>query len=315
MVHLGQLERLDLRSVWGHEALDFTPWLADHIEQLGDALGIELELIGKESNVGKFALDLLARDLGTGREVVIENQFSQTDHDHLGKLLTYAAGVDAQTVIWLAEEVREEHRQALDWLNQRTDEDTEFFAVVGEVLRIGESLPAIQFRPVVFPNEWQKARRQAARGKRSERGEAYRVFFQALIDELREEHQFTGARKAQPQSWYGFASGYSIAEYSASFARGGRARVDLYIDDGDVDENKELFDDLFAQRQEIETAYGARLEWERLDDKQASRVAVYTDGSIEDDPQRLDAVAEWMIAQLLRMRAVFGPRLAEWNDE
>jgi hypothetical protein len=310
-MQLGELERMDLRSVWKNEAYDFTPWLAENIDRLGDSLGLELELVEQEKNVGDFALDLLARDLGSGRDVVIENQFSQTDHDHLGKLLTYAGGVDAGTVIWLAEKVRDEHRQALDWLNQRTDSETQFFAVVVEVLRIGESLPAIQFRPVVFPNEWQKTRRQTARRTVSKRGEAYREFFQGLIDRLREEHHFTGARAGQPQNWYSFASGKPSFTYGASFALGGRVRVEVYLDSGDADANKEMFDSLAAERDAIESEYEATLEWERLDEKRASRIAAYRSGSVDDDPDTLAEIADWMIDNLRRMKAVLGPRLSD----
>src|SRR5262245_47289286 len=125
---LGKLTRVDPRTVWKHEALDFTPWLEEHIEELGEALGMDLEVIERESAVGSFSVDLLAKDLGSGRKVIIENQLAQTDHTHLGQLITYAAGLDAKVVIWVSPEFRDEHHKALDWLN-RGDGPVHYFGV------------------------------------------------------------------------------------------------------------------------------------------------------------------------------------------
>ena len=124
MPDFGELKAVNIRGLWPNEARDFTPWLAENIERLGEALGMDLEIAAREADVGDFSLDLLAKDLGSGRHVVIENQFGATNHDHLGTLLTYAAGVDAVAVIWLTETVRDEHKQALEWLNRRTDAES-----------------------------------------------------------------------------------------------------------------------------------------------------------------------------------------------
>jgi hypothetical protein len=307
MKQLSKMKRLNLRDVWAKEASDFTPWLAENIEELGEALGMDLELEAKEASVGDFSLDLLAKDLGKSRIVVVENQLAQTDHDHLGKLLTYAAGFGASVVIWVAESIREEHRQALEWLNQRTDTDTEFFGVVIEVLQIDDSRPAYNFKPVVFPNEWQKSKRSQAVGSVSGKGEAYRQYYQPLIDELREKHKFTGARVAQPQNWYAFSSGVSGIHVSAVFAGNDTARVELYIDLRDFETNKALFDWLHGQKDTIEKECGFTLSWERLDERRASRITVSRSGSIESGAEDLEEIRKWQIQRLLIFKKLFGP--------
>jgi len=314
MPDFGEIKSVDIRQVWANEARAFTPWLADNIGRLSEALGMDLEIAAREADIGDFSLDLLAKDLGTGRHVVIENQFGATDHDHLGKLITYAAGVDAAGVIWLTEAVRDEHRQALEWLNRRTDADVHFFAVVVQVVRIDDSKPAVLFKPVVFPNEWQQAARETAERQASPRGEAYRRYFQVLIDELREKHRFTGARAAQPQNWYLFPSGVQGVGYGTSFAQGGRVRAELYIDQGDAESNKVLFDALLKQREVIEQELKGSLEWERLDDRRASRIAAYREGTIDSSEEKLAEIRAWAVDTLLRLKKVLGPRIARSQD-
>ncbi len=307
--HFGELKRVDPRSIWPDEARFFTPWLAQNIDKLAEVLGMELELVEVEKSVGDFAVDILARDLGTGSEVVIENQFGSTDHDHLGKIITYASGVGASAVVWIAESIREEHRQALEWLNERTDSETQFFGIVIELLQIDESRPAFHLRPIVFPNEWKKNRRARIDRAVSPKAQKYREFFQGLIDRLRRDHHFTNARVGQPQNWYSFSSGFSGITYGAVFAQGRRVRAEIYIDQGDQDANKALFDRLFQQREEIEAEFGSELHWERLDDRRACRIAAYRPGSIEDPKEDLAQFEDWLVENLLRFKEVFSPRL------
>src|SRR5699024_9041913 len=210
--------------------------------------------------------------------------------DHLGKLLTYAAGFDASTIIWISESFREEHRQAIDWLNQRTDGETLFFGVVVGLIKIDDSRPAFTFRLAASPNEWQKNRSRTTGASVSSKGEKYRAYFQSLIDELREKYSFTSARVGQPQNWYTFASGTRGISYGANFASGGKARTELYIDLEDFEKNKYVFDELRRDRSAIESMFDEPVSWERLDDKRASRLAFYRDASIFDSDSDLEQI-------------------------
>ena len=311
MVDLGKLQRLDPRTVWKHEALDFTPWLAAHIEELGEVLGLDLELQETEAGVGDFSADIIGKDVGRDRLVVIENQLGATDHSHLGQLVTYAAGREAKVIVWVAREFREEHRQALDWLNRSSAEGTEYFGVVIELWQVDNSKPALNLKLVAAPNNWSRSSR-TTKGPGtgvSEKGVAYQRFFQALLDELREKHQFTNAKMGQAQSWYAFTSGVTGFKYSASFANKDRLRTELYIDTGDADANERALQYLQKSQAEIEKEFGETLSWEDLQDKRACRVACYQPGTIEDSDEALEKYRAWVVERLLRLKKVFGPRL------
>lgn len=307
MTDFGEIKPVDIREIWPNETTDFTPWLVDNIERLGQALGMELEVQEREADVGDFSLDIMAKDLGTGRTVVIENQLTETDHDHLGKLLTYAGGFDAGVLVWISKELRDEHRKALEWLNEQTGPDVDCFGVVIEVIRIDDSKPAFNFKTMVFPNEWQKDK-GGGRVVASPKAEAYREYFQGLIDELRTKHKFTGAKVGQPQNWYSFSSGVRGLIFSNSFAQGGKVRAEIYIDLQDKDRNKKLFDRLREQQFEIEKEFGDSLSWERLDDRRACRIAVYREGSIDISTAMRDELREWSIENLLKLKRLLLPK-------
>ena len=274
---------------------------------------MDLKVQQREASVGRFSLDLLARDVGNNRAVIIENQLEPTDHSHLGQLLTYAAGYDASAIVWIAKEFRDEHRAPMDFLNGRTGEDTEFFGVVVELWKIENSRAASHFMVVSAPNDWQKQTKSQA-NPTSERGERYREFFQPLIDNLREDQKFTRARrvrKAQPQSWSSFSTGYRGTSYNPSFAVNKRARVEVYVDNGDKDWNKQLFDQMKERKAEIESEIGGDFEWDRLNERQACRISAVRPGSIDDEPETLEEIREWMIDRLIAFERVFGPILAE----
>ncbi len=312
------IERVkDIRSIWPNEADNFTPWLADNLSALGKALVLDLDLedVVKEAPVGTFKLDIRTRVVGSGRPVVIENQLGSTDHSHLGQLLTYAAGFDANVIVWIAEEFKDEHREALDLLNRRTDEESEFFGVVVEVWKIDDSRPAPHFRVVSAPNDWRKQsigrRRQA---NVSEKGEQYRQFWQPLLERLNREDGWN-VRTDNTASWFTAGSGIAEVWRDMSFyVRNREAAVELSLQTPNKDWNKSFFDLLKESRGEIEAELGTELMWERLDDNKTSRVGIHRRGSIDASPQELDEIRSWMFDNVVRFKQIFPPYLREVRD-
>lgn len=300
---LGRLEPVVARSIWTNEARDFTPWLLANAERLGEALGIELELTAAEHPVGGFALDLVGRDLTNDAVLIVENQLEGTDHSHLGQILTYAAGTGASTIVWLATAFREEHRQALDWLNEQTAENIHFFGIQISVVRIGDSLPAPLLDVVAKPNDWQKQVRSAARSRSlGGRAEKYRQFWARYLERLAAERPSWGRRSTpQPSNWMSFAGPLPGTQINPSFASGGRLRHELYIDTGDGTENEQLLEHFVAYRSTIEQAYGMPLEFEALEGKRACRIAEYREGIVTDETSWEDYIA-WFLDRGQRLR-------------
>jgi hypothetical protein len=213
----GRLEEINLRAGWLDEARDFTPWLAqtENLEILGDALGMELEPVSTEQGVGPYKADILAIDPATNTYVLIENQLEKTDHSHLGQIITYSAGLEAKTIVWIARRFTDEHRAALDWLNQISEESINFFGIEVELWKIGNSSPAPRFNVVSKPNEWTKsihASRQPSKltdsqGIQLEYWSGFNEFLESACSKLK-------PRKPYPQNWiaYGIGkSGFTLA--------------------------------------------------------------------------------------------------------
>lgn len=309
-VALGSLSRVDAREIWKNEAADFTPWLAMNIDLLAAALGIDLEVEATEVDVGDFRIDIVARDTSTGHGVIVENQLAPTDHSHLGQLLTYAAGHKAQAMVWIAPRFRDEHRQVLDWLNDNTTEDINFFGVEIELLRVNDSPPAPHFKLVAEPNEWAKATKKPA-GEPTERGIADQRFFTAILERFKQDRPYaTSASRVGPQSWFGFSGGRSGFQLNWAIFGGTQLRVELYIDAGEREANKAYFDHLNQRRNAIESATGMPLVWERLDNRRASRIAAEFSRSIDragsdEDPEAV----VWAAATMVRFYDAFHPIL------
>ena len=295
---LSKLTLVDPRTVWPHEAHDFTPWLLAHSDHLAEVLGIELELTANEHPVGGFSLDLIGQDLTNDCTLIVENQLATTDHSHLGQLLTYAAGTDAATVVWMATQFREEHRQALDFLNEIAGDEARFFGIEINVVRIDNSAPAPLFRLAAEPNDWhaQFASATKAAQRTGGKGPLYLQFWQSFLEEaaLRSVPWYR-PRKPQPANWLEVLYLRAGLRFSVSFAQGGRLRSELYIDTGDAEENLAFFEGLKARRAEIEAVFGEALDWQELPKRRACRIAWYGVGDITNESEHaafIDALIE-----------------------
>lgn len=311
---LGKLERIPLRKAWAHEAGEFTPWLAqaDNLTLLAESLGLsELELVGVEHPVGDFKVDILCTD--DGGKVIIENQLEKTNHTHLGQILTYAAGVGARKVIWLAEAFRTEHVAALEFLNQHTTDELDFFAVEIELWRIGDSPMAPSFNVVVKPNDWAKTGQQNAKAAATTTPTKQRQlkFWTGWQAWLQAKGSTLRTQKPLPQHWTNIALGRSGIHLAATVnSRESRVGMEVYIDH---DNSKGMFKQLQAHQAEIDAALGAKLEWMELPDGHACRILeIRADSPLENEDQWPMYFA-WLENAALRMSEVFRPLVKELN--
>jgi len=269
---LSKLKKVDLREEWQHEATDFTNWLAqeENLQLLSEEIGIDITLVQTEASVGKFSVDILAEEENTGRKIVIENQLETTNHDHLGKIITYASGFDAEIVIWIVKDVRDEHKKAVDWLNEHTDEKINIFAIRMELWQIGDSPYAPKFHVVSKPNDWAKAIKQSTVQSDLSDRRLMQLEFWTQFKEYATSRQSTlRLRKAYPQHWYDISIGNSKSHLSLVVdADNEQIRCEFYIPD-----SKPLFKLLHDSKEAIEAKLPAHeLEWMELEGKKASRV-------------------------------------------
>ena len=307
-----ETEQADVRDKWEHEAHNFTPWLAENLHRLGDELDMNLEAVQTEVPVGPYFLDILARDAEDGVKVAIENQLEETDLHHLGQLLTYATGCDAQVAVWVAPEFCYEHAQALHRLNKWTKESVRFFGVKVEVIKKagGEDLEA-RFRKVVYPGGWNKEITLPS-GEMPATKRKYHEFFQPLVTKLIGEGFTDKAVNHWGHTGRLFPSGFDEETgYAVSFGKNG-AWVSLHVRMWDsVDRNNRIFDELQRAKPEIEESLDAEWVWERFDPYSFFEISIRRDSSIDDPPEKLEEIRGWMLDQLPKLKGVLDPRLAE----
>jgi len=297
-IDLARLESVDIREVWKHEARDFTQWLSkpENLHLLGETIGLELEPIEPESRVGKFSADIFAKDVDTDRKVIIENQLEDSDHDHLGKCITYASGKGADVIVWIVRKANEEHSKAIEWLNERTDSDLAFFLLEIEAWKIGDSAVAPKFNIVEQPNEWARAvKRQTGV---SEINLIYQRFWAAFADYARRREDFSShfrTTKPLPQNWMAFASfatGCHLSLVANSFYK--RIIVKVY-----VSQHSPYLDTFLERYGEIEKAIGSSFECGTAKDKTFSVVKKF---DVEHAEERWPEAFDWFCNTLLKVK-------------
>lgn len=296
MTNLGTLKEItDLRSIWPHEALNFTPWVAENVDLLADAVGLDITVDEIESSVGDFNVDIYASETGTDRKIIIENQLEDTDHDHLGKLITYASGKGADVVIWVVKHAREEHKAAVEWLNNHTDDKIGFFLCEIKLFQIGDSQIAPAFTVVERPNDWTKEIRKTASANSTQQQRL--EYWQAFNDYAFSDANFSrifNKRKPTTDHWMDFSIGSSACHIAVSQIQKRKAvDVELYIND-----DKELFKSLFAHKDEIEKNMEMELEWKELPERKASRILIEKTVDLDDRatwPEQFDYIMDTCI--------------------
>ncbi len=309
-MELVKLEKIDLRKQWEKEDLDFTPWLAqeENIELLSDVIGIELEVQGQEENVGPFRADILCTDTANSNYVLIENQLEKTDHTHLGQLMTYAAGLDAVTIIWIAQKFTEEHRAALDWLNNITNDTFNFFGIEIELYKINPSTATPMFKIVSKPNDWTKSVRKTASSQNlTETKLLQQDYWASLKNYMEDSKSKIKINKPLPQNWTNIAIGKSDFWITASMStKNNTLTVWLSISGEKAKQNFDALSEQAKEQSLIEIS--ADIEWLRMDDRKQSAIILTTTGNIKDKSD-WEKQFEWFRENLALFTEFFKPKI------
>jgi hypothetical protein len=301
---IARLEKLELRELWKHEAHGFTRWLAENLDFISETIGMTLSLVEREASAGPFAADILAED-SQGHPVIIENQLEQTDHDHLGKLITYMSNLDAKIAIWITKSPRPEHEKAVHWLNETLPADTAFYLLRIEAYRIGNSDPAPLLTVVAGPSLESKQ----VGGQKKELAERHllrKEFWAQLLERAKTRIKLFERISPGTDNWIGASAGKSGIAYNFVI-RMEDANVELYIDRGKAEENKKIFDALLSKKSEVEERFGNALEWQRLDNRQACRIRYLIEGHGLTDQEYWPKLQEQLIEVMIRLNNALQP--------
>lgn len=306
-MNIGKIERVPLREIWKHEAHDFTTWLQDNIDVLNDVLDLNLHNAEREQAAGAFSVDIVAED-NNGDTVVIENQLEKSDHDHLGKLITYLAVQDAKTAIWIVAEPRPEHTAAINWLNELSG--ASFYLLKIEAVRIGGSEPALLVTEIVGPSE---ELRQAGEVKKDllERHILRRQFWTGLLERASSQTQLHSNISPTQENWISAGAGISGVGFNY-VVRQHDARVELYMSKSDSSQNESIFDKLFQNKEDIESIFGDYLNWQRLDERTSCRISYEINvGGYRNNTDMWNDIYDAMVNKMIKLEKTMSPFLRE----
>lgn len=316
---IGKIQVMGVKDVFPEEDRDFTPWLNNNLDLLSAKLGLEIKDGTIETSVGEFSCDIFARDYLSEKAVIVENQYGHTNHDHLGKIITYSAGNDAKIVIWIAERFRDEHQKALEWLNENSDPEsgTSFFGVEIKVIRIDNSPPAPDFDVIVKPNNWERNLRKNQQTE-SDYHKRNREFFTRIVDEYAKVSPTWKRITPQPFGWSGFGAGITGLKFNWVIKGGNRLAIELTIDTGDEARNESIFLELQKHRENLEKQLGVQLVWEIPDDARVRRIYQFKTlrGNLksltEDD---YPEILKWSAESMKRFASTFTPYISSIRND
>ncbi|MBE5838216.1 DUF4268 domain-containing protein [Butyrivibrio sp.] len=308
---IGRLQEVDIRELWSHEQYDFSEWLShsENLELLNEEIGTSLTEVEKEKPVGAYRCDLVGTD-ETGNTIIIENQLETSNHEHLGKLITYASGLDAKTIVWIVREAREEHKSAIEWLNNNTAENIGFFLLEIHAYKIGDSLPAAKFVVVESPNDFIKSSKAGSNNSNDELrySQSERLVFWTRFQELLKETKAFNPKKVSTHHYCNLPIGNSQSYISITLINvEGYIGVSIYIPD-----NKDFYDKLAQYKDEINQKAGdVELKWMRLDNRKAARIFTMIPGLDFDNHDNYDELIHATIDRSVFLRNLFKPYIAK----
>ena len=310
MTQLGRLEKVDVRKVWEHEARDFSAWLArpENLEMLGEQIGIEIESLGTEVEMGSFRIDILGKEPNTDERIIIENQLEQTNHDHLGKVITYAAGLDARYLIWIVKDVRDEHLKAIEWMNEHLDDSIRCFLVKIEVWQIGDSKPAPRFDVISMKNDWvATVKKSAAASEVSSLKLKQQEFWVNLASYIRAKDSTIKIQTPRPQHWFDFSIGNSLCHLAMSInSQKNQFGVQVYINT-----DKDLWEHFKGNADEINAIMGDEVIW--WESSKASGGGINLQVTDVFDESRETEYFEWLYVTMVNLKRALVPHVQDYK--